>query len=136
MTTRIDELNSRYLVPGVDLDTAASAELEGFEEDFGEAPYSQLPPLMDIPSPTGWQDLLGLNQAAPSPSQIDPPPRPISYLRLGAANRLTTSLQVQTSFASSHAFATPKVERMKAMLSGYNQTVRRIYARASRGGRG
>ena len=115
--------------------TAAAAEPDGFEEDSGDAPYSQLPRFLNIPSPTGWQDLLGLNQIAPSPSQIDPPPRPTSYLRAGTANSATASLRLQASRGGTGASAPVKVKRMKAMLARYDQTVRRIHARASGGGR-
>jgi hypothetical protein len=81
MTIKIDELNARYLIPGVDLGTTAVADSDSTEEDYHDAPYSQLPAVTDIPSPTGWQDLLGLNQLSSSPSQIDPPPLPPSLKR-------------------------------------------------------
>lgn len=135
MTPKIDELNSRYLVPGIDLGTAASTELDGLGEDPIDSPYGQLPPLMEIPSPTGWQDLLGLNHAAPSPSQIDPPPRPTSHLGVRATNSATTSQRRQGPGGGTRASAPLKVNRMKAMLARYEQMVRRIHARATGGGR-
>ena len=135
MTTRIDELNSRYLVPGIDLGTAAPAELGEFEEDFGDAPYSQLPTLTGIRSPTGWQDMFGLNRVAPSPSSIDPPPRPSSYARAGIANTASPSLQSQIPRNQSRAFESLKIGRMKDMLAAYDQTVRRIHARTTGGSR-
>jgi hypothetical protein len=138
MTTRIDEqLNTRYLVPGVDLGTAASAEMNGFEEDSGDLPYSQLPALMDIPSPTGWQDMLGLNQIAPSPDLIGPPPRMFSYMKKRDASNATASLHLPASAPGSvvDPSAALKIGRMKAMLAKYDQTVRGIHLRASQGGR-
>lgn len=137
MRTKIDELSTHYLIPGVELGPAAVADPEGAEEDYGNAPYSQMPPMADVPSPTGWQDLLGLNQVAPSPSQIDPPPRPTSFENrrtanpVGASLLLTQSARADGMDASS---ATPKFDRMIAMLAAYDQAARRIRARASEGG--
>lgn len=136
MTTKIDELNARYLIPGVDLGTTAVADPDGTDEDYSDAPYSQVPAVTDIPLPTGWQDLLGLNRVSPSPSQIDPPPLPASLKRWAKGN--TGSSSLRSSEASGDdmraASTSPKVERMFGMLAGYDQAARQIRARASEGG--
>lgn len=137
MTIKIDELNARYLIPGVDLGTTAVADADGTEEDYSDAPYSQVPGVTDIPSPTGWQDLLGLNQVSPSPSQIDPPPLPASPMRGPNANIEGGSLRFPEGASGDGkgaASTSLKVERMFGMLAGYDQAVRRIRARAYEGG--
>jgi hypothetical protein len=137
MTTKIDELNARYLIPGVDLGTTAVADPDGTEEDYKDAPYSQVPEMTDIPSPTGWQDLFGLNQVSPSPSQIDPPPLPVSLGRGTGADIRGASLHFPKSASGdvvSAASTSPKVERMLNMLTDYDQAARQIRARASEGG--
>lgn len=137
MTTKIDELNTRYLLPGVDLGTTAAAEPDDAEEDYSDAPYSQMPAMTDIPSPTGWQDLLGLNQTSPSPSQIDPPPLPPSLTRGADGNIGGGSLRFPEGASGGGigaASISPKIERMLGMLAGYHQAARRIRARASEGG--
>ena len=137
MTIKIDELNARYLIPGVDLGTTALADPDGTEEDYSDAPYSQVPAVTDIPSPTGWQDLLGLNQVSPSPSQIDPPPLPASLKRGANGNIGGSSLRFPEGASGDGTGAestSPKVERMFGMLAGYDQAARRIRARASEGG--
>lgn len=135
---RIDELKTSYLIPGTDLGTTAVADPEGFEEDYGDAPYSRLPAFTEIPSPNGVHELLGLNQVAPSPTQIDPPPWPAIYSRGAAtANRATASLHLPANAPGkgTDVSASQKIERMKKLLASYDQTVRRIHARASGGGR-
>jgi hypothetical protein len=137
MTIKIDELNARYLIPGVDLGTTAVADPDGTEEDYSDAPYSQVPEVTDIPSPTGWQDLLGLNQVSPSPSQIDPPPLPASLQRWAKGNIGGSSLRFPKDASGDGmgaALTSPKVERMFGMLAGYDHVARRIRARASEGG--
>ena len=138
MTIKIDELNARYLIPGVDLGTTAVADPDdGTEEDYSDAPYSQVPVVTDIPSPTAWQDLLGLNQVSPSPSQIDPPPLPVSLGRGPNGNIAGSSLRSPegaSGDAMDAALTSPKVERMLGMLAGYDQVARRIRTRASEGG--
>jgi hypothetical protein len=137
MTIKIDELNARYLIPGVDLGTTAVADSDGTEEDYSDAPYSQVPAVTDIPSPTGWQDLLGLNQVSPSPSQIDPPPLPASLKRGAIGNIGASSLRFPEGASGNGmgaASSSPKVERMLSMLAGYHQAARRIRTRASEGG--
>lgn len=137
MRSTIDELNTRYLIPGVELGPAAATDPEAGEEDYGNAPYSQMLAMPDVPSPTGWQDLLGLNQASPSPSQIDPPPRPTSFekrkaaIAAGAFRLLPDGAHSKEMRA---APARPKFDRMIGMLAAYDQTARRIRARASEGG--
>ena len=137
MITKIDELNSRYLIPGIDLGTTAAADPDDTEEDYSEAPYSQVPAVTDIPSPTGWQDLLGLNQLSSSPSQIDPPPLPPSLKRRANGNIGGGSLRFPEGASgggTGAASTSPKVERMLSMLAGYHQAARRIRTRASEGG--
>jgi hypothetical protein len=137
MTIKIDELNARYLIPGVDLGTTAVGDPDGTEEDYGDAPYSQVPAVTDIPSPTGWQDLLGLNQGSPSPSQIDPPPLPASLERGASANIGGNSIRFRKSSSGDGmdaASTSPKVERMFDILASYDQATRRIRARATEGG--
>lgn len=137
MRSKIDELNTRYLIPGIELGPAPAADPEVGEEDYGNAPYSQMPAMADVPSPTGWQDLLGLNQVSPSPSQIDPPPRPTSFEKRRAA---TAAGAFRLSPDSAHskgmraAPASPKFYRMIGILAAYDQAARRIRARASEGG--
>ena len=137
MTTKIDELNTRYLIPGVDLGTTAAVESDDTEEDYSDAPYSQMPAMTDIPSPTGWQDILGLNQVSPSPSQIDPPPLPASLQRWANENIGSSSLRFPKAPSGDGMGAvstSSKVERMFDMLAGYDQATRRVRARASEGG--
>jgi hypothetical protein len=137
MTIKIDELNARYLIPGVDLGTTAVADADGTEEDYSDAPYSQVPAVTDIPSPTGWQELLGLNQVSPSPSQIDPPPLPASLKRGANGNIRSDSLRFAEGASGDGmgaASTSLKVERMFGMLAGYDQAARRIRARAYEGG--
>jgi hypothetical protein len=136
MTTRIDELNTRYLIPGVELGLPAAIDEESFEEDYGDAPYSQIPPLGDMPSPTGWQDLLGLNQVPPDPSRIDPPPRPASLLQLKSASTVSGPFPLLGSSGDKAGApsASPKVEQMIGMLARYERAARYIRARASEGG--
>jgi hypothetical protein len=138
MTIKIDELNTRYLIPGIELGPAAAADPDGTEEDYGDAPYSQMPDVADMPSPIGWQDLLGLNQVSPSPSQIDPPPRPTSMEKGTTANAIgASSLRFLGSAprdGRGAAPASPKIERMIGMLASYDHAARRIRARASEGG--
>jgi hypothetical protein len=137
MTTKIDELNTRYLIPGIELGTTSVADLDGAEDDYGDAPYSQMPAVTDMPSPTGWQDLLGLNQVSPSPSQIDPPPRPPALDKEPSANGIRNSLRFLASVNGNgmgSLSASPKVARMIGMLAGYDQAARRIRARAYEGG--
>ncbi|HTF67875.1 MAG TPA: hypothetical protein VK638_34870 [Edaphobacter sp.] len=136
MTTKIDELSTRYLIPGIDMGTAAVADPDGVEDDYADAPYSQMPAVTDMPTSTGWQDLLGLNQISPSPSQIDPPPRP-TYSEWGTpANATVASFHFPGTDARNglgEASTSPKVERMIGLLAGYSQAARLIRARASRG---
>ena len=137
MTTRIDELNTRYLIPGVDLGLPAVADTDGVDEDYGDAPYSQTPAVGEIPSPTAWQDLLGLNQVAPDPSRIDPPPRPTSFRQWPNSNSIGGPWRLPGNVNGSNAGApavSSKVERMIAMLARYERTARYIRARASEGG--
>ena len=137
MTTRIDEINTRYLIPGFELGPASAADAEGIEEDYGDAPYSQMPLVGDLPSPTGWQDLLGLNQISPSPSQIGAPPRPASLRQWPPANSIGGRLRLVESMTGERAGAltgSPKVERMISMLARYERAARYIRARASEGG--
>lgn len=138
MTTRVDELNARYLIPGVDLGPSAVAEAEHVEEDWGDAPYSQMPPVGEMPSPTGWQDLLGLNQVAPDPSRIDPPPRPTSLRQWPTADVISRLLRFPENAARDSAGAPPalsaKVARMIGVLARYERASRSIRARASEGG--
>jgi hypothetical protein len=137
MTIKIDELNARYLIPGVDFGTTAVADPDGTEEDYSDAPYSQVPAVTDIPSPTGWQDLLGLNQVSPSPSQIDPPPLPVSLGRGPNGNIPDSSLRSPGGASDDGmgaASTSAKVERMLGMLASYDQVARKIRARASESG--
>jgi hypothetical protein len=137
MTTKIDELNTHYLLPGTEMGLSSVSDTEGAEEDYTNAPYSQLPPSGDIPSPTAWQDLLGLNQISPEPSQIDPPPRPSSMESGSAANATGNSLRLLGASprnGMAEASGSPKVQRMLGMLAGYSQAARQIRARASEGG--
>lgn len=137
MTTRIDELNTRYLIPGVDLGLPAVADAEDVDDDFGAAPYSQTPAAGEIPSPTGWQDLLGLNQVASDPSRIDPPPRPTSLRQLPNASAIGSPLRLPGNIADGRAGApamSPKVDRMIGMLTRYERAARHIRSRASEGG--
>ncbi len=137
MKTNIDELNTCYLIPGLEMGPAAATDPEGFEEDYSEAPYSQTSPVGDMPSPTGWQDLLGLNQMSPSPSQIDPPPRPACLGNGTTAGGTGGSLRFPGNTSSNGASvssASPKFDRMLGILATYYQAARRIRARASEGG--
>jgi hypothetical protein len=137
MTTKIDELNTRYLIPGSELGTTAMADPDGAEDDYGDAPYSQMPAMTDMPSPNGWQDLLDLNRISPDPSQIDPPPRPTSLEKGTAADAIDASQPSLGSLSGNGTVAvstSPKVQRMIGMLAGYDLMVRRIRARASEGG--
>src|ERR1700749_588594 len=134
MTIKIHELNARYLIPGVAFGTPAVADPDGTEEDYSDAPYSQVPAVTDIPSPTGWQDLLGLNQVSPGPSQIDPPPRPPELDKGASANGIANSLRFLASVNGNDKgslSATPKLERMIGLLAAYDQAARRVRARAS-----
>src|ERR1700741_3198997 len=137
MTITIDELNTRYLIPGVEMGTTATADLDGAEDDYRDAPYSQMPAVTDMPSPTGWQDLLGLNQVSPGPSQIDPPPRPPELDKGASANGIANSLRFLGSVNGNDKgslSAARKVERMIGLLAAYDQAARRVRARASEGG--
>ena len=131
MKINIDELNTRYLIPGLEIGPAA-ADPEGFEEDYSVAPYSQMSSVGDLPSPTGWQDLLGLNQMSPSPSQIDPPPRPASLGNRATAGETGGSLPFPGSTSRNGAgvaSASPKFDRMLGILATYDQAARRIRVR-------
>jgi hypothetical protein len=137
MKTKIDELSTHYLIPGVELAPTAVADPEMGEADYTDAPYSQMPAMADVPSPTGWQDLLGLNQVSPSPSQIDPPPRPTSLEKGATTNAPGAPLLLPGSAPGDGmgaASATPKFDRMIGMLAVYEQAARRIRARAAEGG--
>jgi hypothetical protein len=137
MTTKIDELNTRYLIPGVELGAAAAADPEGAEEDYGDAPYSHLAPLGEMPSPTGWQDLLGLNRVSFEPGRIDPPPRPASLRQWPTATTIGGSLRLPVNITRDDPggpAVSPKVDRMIAMLARYERATRYIRARASEGG--
>jgi len=133
MTTRIEELNTRYLIPGMGQEIDTIGDPAGFEDDYGDAPYSQLPHLTDIPSPVGWQELLGLNQIPPSPSRIDPPPRPSASAEGAIANSEAASLRLPAwpHRSRSGEPLSPKIDRMMTMLAKHDRSVRRIRARAS-----
>jgi hypothetical protein len=138
MTTRVDELNTHYLIPGVDLGPSAVADAEHVEDDWVDAPYSQVPPVGEMPSPTGWQDLLGLNQVAPDPSRIDPPPRPPSLQPWPTADVISRLLRFSGNVTRESAGApralSLKVERMFGVLARYERASRYIRARGSEGG--
>jgi hypothetical protein len=135
MNPRIDDLNTRYLIPGASIDTTAAADPEGFVDDSSDnAPYSQMPARENAPSDAGWQDMLGLDRIAPDPTQIDPPLR--SMLPGGEQSvDLVGSMFSSTSvgLGQDAGEASQKVKQMMGMLAGYDLNVRRMRARASMG---
>jgi len=119
------------------LGPAAVDDAEGIEDDYGDVPYSQLAPLGEMPSPTGWQDLLGLNQVPPDPSRIDPPPRPLSLRQWPTASTIGGPLRLPGNVTDPNSAApatSPKVARMIGVLARYERSARYIRARASEGG--
>jgi hypothetical protein len=133
---RIDELSSRYVIPGFGLDPTG-VEPEESDKDYKDAPYSQMP-AADVPSPGGWQALLGLNQVSPGPGQIDPPTRPASFERGAGANAASVFLGFSRNPFPGEmgtAFSSPKVGRMRDLLALYQQAEKEIRARSTGGGR-
>jgi hypothetical protein len=136
MTDKIDQLNTSYLIPGFELGPSFVADPEEADQDYEDAPYSQMQSLGDIPSPNGWKDMFGLNQVAPGPSQIDPPTRPVAE-RATSTNATNASLSFPQNASyggMGAAAASPKVKRMIGMFTAYEQATNRIRARASDGG--
>ncbi len=78
MTNKIDELNARYLIPGIELGTTAVADPDGTEEDYGDAPYSQVPAVTDIPSPI-WLAGSARSKSGFTKSQPDRPSASASF---------------------------------------------------------
>jgi hypothetical protein len=134
MKTKLDELSTRYLIPGIELGPTAVPDPEG-GDNYGDAPYSQMPVVADLPSPTGWQDMLGLNQVSPGPSQIDPPPRPTSLEKATYAAGVPPLhfLGNAPGNGIDRASASPRLDRMLGMLASYDRAARRIRARAGSG---
>jgi hypothetical protein len=134
---KINELSTRYLIPGYDLEPTAVAEPEEAGEEYGDAPYGQMPPA-DLPSPGGWKELLGLNQVSPGPSQIDPPTRPASFKGVMRAKAQDASLPFPRSAllgGMGGAPSSPKVGRMLGLLAEYRRAAIRIRARTLDGRR-
>jgi hypothetical protein len=134
---KIDDLSTRYLIPGYDLEPTAATELDEAGGDYGDAPYSQMPPA-DLPSHGGWKELLGLNRVSPGPSQIDPPTRPGSFKGVMRANAQDASLAFPgpaLSGGAGRAPSSPKVGRMLGLLAAYRGAAMRIRARALDGRR-
>lgn len=136
MTDKINQLNTSYLIPGFELGPSFVADPEETDQDYENAPYSQMHSLGDIPSPDGWKDMFGLNQVVPSPNQIDPPTRPVSQMGTGASIRsdLARISQSISSDSMGVAASSLKVKRMIGMFTAYEQMASRIRTRASDGG--
>jgi hypothetical protein len=133
---KIDELSTRYLIPGYELEPTAVAEPEEAAEEYADAPYGQMP-AADVPLPGGWKELLGLNQVSPGPSQIDPPTRPASFKGVMRAKAQDASLAfpLSTLVGGMGASSSPKVGRMIGLLAAYRRAASRIRARAMDGRR-
>jgi hypothetical protein len=125
---RIDSLNTQYEIPGFDI-APKGFDPEEVEEDFRDAPYSLDAAVTTIPSPRGWQQLLGLTEVSPTPISIDPPTRPgtgESKIRATASYRVHRDADGDTQFPASSI----SVRRMLTMLTQTRQTVAKIRARA------
>ena len=126
---RIDHLEAQYEIPGFEV-TPRAFEPEEAGEDFADAPFGQDTAVSTIPSPTGWQELLGLTTIAPTAISIEPPTRKMtggSRSGITAARRLpgdtgTAGAKVQA--------APPSVRRLLAVMAQTRETVARIRARA------
>jgi hypothetical protein len=131
MATRVDDLNGRYLVPGIATEPTAAVDVEGLEHDSVPEPYSQPQELGSLPTESGWQDMLGLNRIAPDPTQIGRPPRPLANASQssegsGSGDATTSKRQV--------AMSSPAVQRMLGMLDGHERLTRSMRARAAMAG--
>jgi len=124
---RIDNLNAQYEIPGFEVAPKAF-EPEEAEEDVRDAPYSLDTLITSIPSPSGWQQLLGLTQVSPTPISIDPPMRPAAGGKTSATapHRVHRDAGVDTPSSTSSI----NVRRMLALLTQTRQNVARIRARA------
>ncbi len=134
MTTNINDIGTRsHLIAGVEMGPAA-ADSTGFEEDYKDAPYSQIPLVTDMPFTNSWQKVLGLGHQSPAPSQLDPPPRPSGiggeFRTDGSATLVSVSdLQSRNSKSS----VSPKVKHMADLLADYDRMTRRLRTRGSEG---
>jgi hypothetical protein len=130
----LDGVSESYFFERPDLASAAAVEI-GEGEEFDDAPYSQVPSVVSAPSLSGgWKELLGLNEVAPGPSQIGPPPRPASFEGDTAANAANRNLLRDGASGMSAVSSSPRVGRMMEIIAAYQQTAGRIRARASDGG--
>lgn len=124
---RIDQLAAQYEIPGFEI---APRAFEPEEEDFADAPFGQDTVVSSVPSPVGWQKLLGLTTIAPTAISIDPPTRKMTgETRSGimAASRLPGDTG---SAGAKVQAAPPSVRRMLAVMARTRETVARIRARA------
>src|ERR1700753_4310947 len=128
MTNKVNELNTRFLIPGSELDPSSVADPETMEQDFTDAPFSRLPQTAEMSLPQGWQQLFGLNQSSPEPNRMDPPPRPAS-LRGGLDGTPESSMQaIRSAFGDGRGAgaSSGKVKRMVRLLDSYAKASGRI----------
>ena len=129
---RIDHLEAQYEIPGFEIAPRAF-EPEEAEEDFADAPFAQDVLVSTVPSPVGWQELLGLTTVPPSPISIDPPTRKISS---GSRPGITTAYRLPENGNSSVVrarSASVSVRRMVAVMTQTRHAIARIRARAQEG---
>jgi hypothetical protein len=128
---KIDNLNAQYEIPGFEIAPKAF-EPEEVEEDFRDAPYSLNAGVASIPSPGGWQQLLGLTEVSPTPISIDPPIRPAAG---EWKTKATASYRVHRDTGGDTPSPTSSinVKRMLSMLTQTRKNVARIRARAMEG---
>ena len=126
---RIDHLEAQYEIPGFEIAPRAF-EPDEAEEDFADAPFRDDVRISTIPSPAGWQQLLGLTAVAPTAISIDPPTRKTTgEPRFG----ITAAYRLPENAAGTGApmqAASASVRRMLAVMARTQQTVARIRARA------
>jgi hypothetical protein len=126
---RIEQLEAQYEIPGFEIAPNAF-EPEEAGDDFADAPFGQDAGVSAIPSPSGWQELLGLTTAAPTAISIDPPTRKTtSGYRSGITNASRVLANADPAGAKLKT-APPSVRRMIAVMARTRQTVARIRARA------
>jgi len=134
MANRIDELNTSYLIPGIDLGTESIDEVDEADDDLSYHPYGGLLNQRLEPSvPGNWQDLFGLGRVMPEPTQMDPPPRPtiIDGQIASGKDAFFRSMHITGSRFSSDTQSDLKVQRMLKLMHSSIQAVRGLRARAA-----
>jgi hypothetical protein len=119
-TTRI-----RYTLPGYvpELESPANGSVE---EDVGAAFQSRIRALQQHDSVT-WKQALSLDQIAPGPAQLSPPPKPASLdVRDSGDERLRWHSLLSVSSANSP----PEVVTMLSLLRNAQQASEAVLARS------